>query len=391
MRTPYDHVLKSLTRREFLNVAFKLGSGSVLLAQSSKKLWAKPVFNTYPFTLGVASGDPSPDGFVLWTRLAPRPLEGGGMPMVAVEVQWEVASDDQMLTHVQSGTAIAYAELGHALHVEVEALQPSRDYWYRFVVNGVRSPVGRSKTTPAEHAAVQELRIGVCGCNHYEQGYFTAYKKMAEEQFDAIFHTGDYIYEYAPYDGISSQVREHTDQETFSLQDYRNRYALYKLDPDLQAVHASSPFIASWDDHEIDNDWAAEFSETNTPPDVFRLRRAAQRIRTTATSWINGRGTPLPGQGLRKQYLPLIPTLSYSLVIFIAIGPPMFHKTWWMQTDLPLPLNLPPPPSPQVAMVARLLPIGMPCAHRIPMFTITVTGAVIFPVLSHLINGRPTS
>ena len=275
MHTPYERAVMRLTRREFLTVSSRLGAGSVLLSQFPRKLWAKPVFTSYPFTLGVASGDPAPDGVVLWTRLAPDPLGDGGMPMNAVQLNWELGSDKQMMNLVQRGTAIAYAELGHSVHVEVEGLQPGRDYWYRFVVNGIASPVGRTRTAPAKDAIMDQLKLGICGCNHYEQGFFTAYRYMAEEQFDAIFHTGDYIYEYAPYDGKSARVREHIGCETFTVQDYRKRYALYKLDPDLQAAHASAPFITTWDDHEIDNDWASQFSETNTPPEVFGLRRAA--------------------------------------------------------------------------------------------------------------------
>ena len=193
MRTPYDQVLNRLTRREFLNITARLGIGVASLPLYSRKVWANPVVSNYPFTLGVASGDPLPDGVVIWTRLPPKPLEGGGMPMVSVEVQWELANDEQLLELVQSGTTVAYAELGHAVHVEVEGLLPARDYWYRFVINGVRSPVGRTRTAPSALTEVGELRIGVCGCNHYEQGYFTAYRGMAEEQFDAIFNTGDYI------------------------------------------------------------------------------------------------------------------------------------------------------------------------------------------------------
>ncbi|ASJ76730.1 alkaline phosphatase D family protein [Granulosicoccus antarcticus] len=275
MRTPYERALASLSRREFLNVAWKLGTAAALLPLSSQRLWASPVFDSYPFTLGVASGDPLPDGIVLWTRLAPKPLEGGGLPNLAIDVQWEIGFDEQMHTLAQTGTATAYAELGHAVHVDIAGLESARDYWYRFVVGGIQSPIGKTRTAPERYAPVDQIKIGVCGCNHYEQGYFTAYRHMANENFDVIFHTGDYIYEYAPYDGLSSRVRKHLGEETFSLNNYRNRYAQYKLDPDLQAVHASAPFVATWDDHEIDNDWAAEFSETNTPPEIFKLRRAA--------------------------------------------------------------------------------------------------------------------
>ena len=135
--------------------------------------------------------------------------------------------------------------------------------------------IGRTRTAPAPGATPERLRLGVCGCSHLEKGWFTAYRHMAAERFDAIFHTGDYIYEYGTGAKAVAPERRHVGAETFTLDDYRRRYAQYKLDPDLQAAHASAPFIVTWDDHEIDNDWGGEDSETRTPPAIFRLRRAA--------------------------------------------------------------------------------------------------------------------
>ena len=164
-------------------------------------------FNAYPFTMGVASGDPLPDGVVLWTRLAPRPLEGGGMPMVPVPVQWEVGRDAAFRTIAQKGEALARPELGHSVHVEVAGLEPGREYWYRFRAGNEISQIGRTQTAPAAGAAVDQLRFGVCGCSHYETGYFTGYRRIAQEQFDFVIHTGDYIYESRADGGRTESAR----------------------------------------------------------------------------------------------------------------------------------------------------------------------------------------
>ena len=271
----YDRALARLSRRELLKVAWLVGAGAVARPAEARGMQA-PYFNTYPFSMGVASGDPLPDGVVLWTRLAPRPLEGGGMPMVAVPVQWEVGADAAFRTVTQQGEAIARPELGHSVHVEVSGLQPARDYWYRFRAGNEISQVGRTRTAPAAGAAVDRLRFGVCGCSHYETGYFTGYRRLAQEQFDFVIHTGDYIYESRADGGrTDGRVRQHNGDEIYSLVDYRNRYGLYKSDPDLIAAHRSAPFIVSWDDHEVENNYAGELDENGTPPALFLLRRAA--------------------------------------------------------------------------------------------------------------------
>ena len=272
----YDQTFARLSRRQLLNVAWKLGTAAVLYPFASSRVVAQPLFRKYPFTLGVASGDPLPDGIVLWTRLAPDPLEGGGMPMSRVDVGWEVASDRAFRSTVRQGTVVARPELGHSVHVEVAGLEPDREYWYRFRTGVEVSSTGRTKTAPAEGAAVDRLRFAVCGCNHYEHGFFTAFQQIADEQFDFVFHTGDYIYEDRADGGRNpSRVRQHHRDEIFTVVDYRNRYAQYKLDPALRAAHQSAPFIVSWDDHEGDNNYAGDHDERDTPPEVFLLRRAA--------------------------------------------------------------------------------------------------------------------
>jgi len=272
----YDRAVRRLSRRQLLNAAWKLGAAALLQPLASTRILAQPIFGKYPFTLGVASGDPWPDGVVLWTRLAPDPLEGGGMPMANVEVGWEIARDAAFRTIDSRGVAIARPELGHSVHVEAQGLQPDREYWYRFRAGSEVSQIGRTKTAPAADAAVDRLRFGVCGCNHFEAGYFTAYRRIAEERFDFVLHTGDYIYEDRGDGGKSlSVVRQHHGQEIFTLVDYRNRYAQYKSDRDLMAAHASAPFIVTPDDHEVDNDYAGDAAERDTPVEVFLLRRAA--------------------------------------------------------------------------------------------------------------------
>ncbi|WP_199803322.1 alkaline phosphatase D family protein [Erythrobacter rubeus] len=241
---------------------------------------AAPVFRTYPFQLGVASGEPEPDGFVIWTRLAPEPFEiGYGMPSAAVEVEWQVGADERMQEVVAWGTALARPELGHSVHVEVGGLQPARPYWYRFVAGRERSAIGRSKTAPALGQPTEQMRFAIAGCQNYEQGYYTAHRHLAREEPDFVFCYGDYIYEGRGNrfrnrrDGPVETVRQHFGDEIYSLDDYRRRYAQYKMDVDLQAAHAAAPWFMTWDDHEIDNNWAANLDQDDTPPVAFDLRR----------------------------------------------------------------------------------------------------------------------
>ncbi len=260
-------------RRELLigsTSAWALSAFNLPLPRAIGRL-AAPRFASYPFTLGVASGDPTADGVVLWTRLAPDPLRGGGMPTAPLEVEWSIAEDESMSRTVRGGTEIAAPELGHSVHVEAQGLEPDRWYFYQFRSGGEYSHVGRTRTAPAPGAANDRLRFGFCSCSHYEQGYFTAFRHMVEEDLDVIFHLGDYIYEY---EGREDRVRMHTYREIETLDDYRNRYALYKTDPDFQAIHAAAPFVVTWDDHEVDNNYAGGISEQNDPVEAFLRRRA---------------------------------------------------------------------------------------------------------------------
>ncbi len=269
-----------LDRRNLIKAA---GSLAIFTGLASRPVFGQSLAG-YPFKLGVASGDPHPDGFVLWTRLAPNPLErGSGMPMKAVPVQWQVAEDERFTRIVHSGEEMARPELGHSVHAEVGGLQPGRPYWYRFLVGGETSPVGTVRSAPAAGAPVDRLRIGVAGCQNYESGYFTAYRHLSEEpDLDAVFHYGDYIYEHVAgrvcpkgEDGERTCFRSHVGDEIYSLDDYRRRYAQYKMDSDLQAAHAAAAFLPTWDDHEVDNNWVDTWDEQGTPPEMFLLRRYA--------------------------------------------------------------------------------------------------------------------
>ncbi|MFG3035717.1 alkaline phosphatase D family protein [Streptomyces sp. NPDC048330] len=236
----------------------------------------------YPFTLGVASGDPLPGSVVLWTRLAPRPFEpDGGLPANRVTVYWELARDERFTRPVRHGTVTAHPEFRHTVHVEVDHLDAGRGFFYRFRVGAWTSPVGRTRTAPAPGAHNTALTLAAVSCQAYHDGYFTAYRHLAAEDVDVVFHLGDYLYEYAV--NATGGARAYTDRvlpalfdrETLSLEDYRLRYALYKSDPDLRAAHAAHPFVVTWDDHETENNYAGDTPENGVPPEEFLLRRAA--------------------------------------------------------------------------------------------------------------------
>ena len=227
-----------------------------------------------PFSLGVASGDPDHRGVVLWTRLAPEPLQpGGGMPRQSVEVSWEVATDDSMRSIVASGSHLATPALGHSVHVELDQLEPDRWYWYRFRCGDAESPIGRTRTMPLPESQPRHVRFAVTSCQNFEQGLYTAYEQMARDEVDLVFHLGDYIYEYAA--GRNGKVRTHLGGEIESLEDYRIRYAQYRSDPLLQNMHAQCPWFLTWDDHEFDNNCASDISEERgVDPVDFLIRRA---------------------------------------------------------------------------------------------------------------------
>jgi alkaline phosphatase D len=261
-----------VSRRLFLAYAASL-SAIPLLGRRAVGQTQPASFSADPFSLGVASGDPSPSGVVLWTRLAPKPLEpGGGLPPTEFDVSWEIARDESMRSVLQRGTALANPRLGHSVHVEVEGLEPDRWYWYRFRAGDAESPVGRTRTLPPTDSAPQELRFAFASCQNYQHGLYTAYEHMAQDELDLVFHLGDYIYENPGRDG---SLRKHQGQETLSLDDYRIRHAQYKMDPHLQAIHAHCPWIVTWDDHEVQDNYANDISsQPGVDPAAFLVRRA---------------------------------------------------------------------------------------------------------------------
>lgn len=262
----------ALNRRQFILSGATLAALPWLGTIAAGAVSSRPRFAANPFQLGVASGDPTSDGVVLWTRLALDPLEGGGLPPEAFEVAWEVASDESMRSVVQRGTALATPQLAHSVHVEVAGLESDRWYWYRFTAGDAQSVVGRTRTTPLPHTLPERLRFAFASCQHYEHGLFTAYEHMAAEELDLVLHLGDYIYDGA---GVDNRVRKHAGPDLSTLEQYRNRHAQYRLDPLLQAAHARCPWVVVWDDHEVDNNYAGEISEeANVSPAEFLLRRA---------------------------------------------------------------------------------------------------------------------
>ena len=244
------------TRRNFI-------AGAAATAFAAPALLRAQGWRRYPFSLGVAAGDPASDGFVIWTRLAPEPLEQhGGMAMAPVPVKWEVASDDRFATIVAQGEEVARPELAHSIHVELAGLQPDRPYWYRFSVPGERSIQGRARTLPLAASSPESLRFGVAGCQGYEDGYYTAYRGIAGEELAFVYHYGDYIYEYrdspirpSREGGLIQAVRHIEGDTLYDLADYRRRYAQYKSDPDLIRAHAAHAFFMTYDDHEVRNNW----------------------------------------------------------------------------------------------------------------------------------------
>ena len=263
---------RRIDRRALLQRAAALAALSITGACNAPVGTARGKLSAYPFTLGVACGDPVSDGFVIWTRLAPNPFDRDALTDDAVNVIWEVASDEQMQNVVQKGTVIARRALAHSVHVEVRGLESQRPYWYRFrMAGGDASPVGRAWAAPRVGSPLERLKFALTSCQHYEQGYFTPYVPMIADGPDLILQVGDYIYESS----WGEQVRRHDGPEPFTLEEYRDRHALYKTDKHLQAAHSYCPWLVTWDDHEVANDYQGLDSEDWEDHDAFAKRRAA--------------------------------------------------------------------------------------------------------------------
>ena len=275
-----------MERRNFLlgaaagTVALGLGacsSDETNLTEATDSTAAPPTvapFDRTPFTLGVASGDPDSGSVVLWTRLALEPLAGGGM-QGDVPVQWEVATDDSFDDIVASGTEPAIPRYGHSVHVIADGLEPATRYRYRFQAGAQTSAVGMTRTAPADDAPPDTWKLGVASCQDYQDGFYNAWRDVAATDLDLMIFLGDYIYEYGPAPLGPTVNRQHNSDEITDLVGYRNRYALYKGDPLLQAAHARCPWVVVWDDHEVENNYADSTPEDPGETAGFEERRAA--------------------------------------------------------------------------------------------------------------------
>ncbi|MEU3886762.1 alkaline phosphatase D family protein [Streptomyces sp. NPDC029041] len=260
--------LNSLTPRR-RTVVKAAAATAVLAGPLAATLPARAVDQAPAFLHGVASGDPLPDGILLWTRVTPVPeaIPGSGLGP-DTEVSWVVARDKAFTTVVAKGSTTATAASDHTVKADIRGLEPGTDYWFRFSAGGTDSPAARTRTAPAHDAAVPGLRFGVVSCANWEAGWFSSYRHLAARgDLDAWLHLGDYIYEYGTgqYATRGTVVRPHAPaHEIVTLADYRIRHARYKTDPDLQALHATAPVVAIWDDHEFANDTWSGGAENHT-------------------------------------------------------------------------------------------------------------------------------
>jgi alkaline phosphatase D len=265
-----------LSRRKFISRSGQAAALTALgFASAPAILKGKP--RGFAFQHGVASGDPLPDGAIIWTRLTPSPaaLPGSGIGGPE-EVRWELSLDPRFARKAAHGTVITSAAVDHTVKVDVRGLNPGRTYYFRFFFKNEVSRIGRFRTAPAAEFATPNIRFGLASCSNYEAGYFAAYRHMAaRNDLDFVLHVGDYIYEYESggYGAGPAIGRVHDPlTEIVTLQDYRRRHAAYKLDPDLQALHAAHAFICTWDDHDLTNDaWraGAENHQPETEGDFF--------------------------------------------------------------------------------------------------------------------------
>ena len=271
-RTAQEPSRRTVLRGGLATGTLALAGAGVLVDSRPSAAAVVPAAN--PFMLGVASGDPGPDGFVIWTRLALEPLAAdglGGMPSSTYQLSWQVATDELFADVVKAGTVAAEPRWAHAVHVEVHGLRAGREYFYRFRLGRHLSAPGRAVTTPEAWETPSALAMAFVSCSNFPAGYFTAYRRLAEERPDIVLHLGDYQYEGAG-NGVG---RAHVGPETTTLAGYRQRYAQYKTDADLQAAHAAAPWLAVWDDHEVDNNYAAGIPEKPAETPTFLERRAA--------------------------------------------------------------------------------------------------------------------
>jgi alkaline phosphatase D len=252
----------SFNRRRFMQYLAGITLASPHLGMSLTRAGLGPQLKQGPFQHGVASGDPLHDRVILWTRITPDERHDGVVP-----VQWQMATDPEMRSVVADGITHTSAERDFTVKLDPQGLQAGTTYYYRFKALGHHSPIGRTKTLPVDH--VERLRIAFTSCANYPYGYFNVYGMIAQRHdLDVVLHLGDYIYEYAngtygdgtPYDRIPQP-----NKEIVTLDDYRQRFAQYRRDPDLQEAHRQHPFITVWDDHEVANDAWSGGAENHNP------------------------------------------------------------------------------------------------------------------------------
>jgi alkaline phosphatase D len=251
---------------------FLLDAARLTAAAAGATSFNAAAATAYPFSLGVASGSPLPHSVIVWTRILPDPLDAASMPTLALTVRWEVAEDEAFRKVVSKGSAVASPELAHSVHVDAGGLRPERWYWYRFMLGDAVSPVGRTRTAPAADVLPAQLKLAVASCQHWEFGHYAAHRHIAASAPDLVAFLGDYIYEWGPYQ-LRHPQRAVRQDESFTLAQYRARYAQYKSDRDLQAAHLAAPWIVTWDDHEVANDYAGDVDERLSSD--FAARRAA--------------------------------------------------------------------------------------------------------------------
>ncbi len=294
-------------RRQWLQWALACATGALALPARAVRLRGNP------FASGVASGAPSADGVVLWTRLDPQAWQEGSTDAVAVH--WELCEHEHFAQGVRSGQALATAALGWSVHVQPQHLESGRWYFYRFRVGEAWSPTGRTRTLPAPEAAVQRLRLVYASCQRWEDGYFAAWRHARQESPDLVLFLGDYIYEYP---GTHSRVRVPPGGWVYTLEQYRARYALYKSDPDLQAMHAACPWLCTWDDHEVQNDYAGEHPGDGEPPGGWERYSFAQRRAAAYQAYYEN--MPLPASVLVRSLQSLEQSAPLCLHADVAWG-----------------------------------------------------------------------
>lgn len=265
-----------MDRRSFIKISSVAGVGMALSTGLAGCIsHSKPSSNA-AFTHGVASGDPLQNAVIIWTRALPSNTA------VSADIVWEIATDSEFANLVASDHAVAKASQDFTVKVDVKGLKPASRYFYRFRSANATSEVGQTKTLPEQE--VSKVTFGIFSCSNYPAGFFTPYAEAAKDKnIDYVLHLGDYIYEY---DGegyatenakkIGRTFAPNNDTELYSLDDYRRRYALYRTDEGLLALHQNKPFIVVWDDHEIANDTYKDGAENHQPEEGdFVARRAA--------------------------------------------------------------------------------------------------------------------